>query len=166
LTLSGAATLSHDLWVNVFRGAKADDREQLVVARVATILLAMLSIVLGITFKGQNVAYMVGLAFAIAASANFPALVLSIFWKRLTTAGAQASMIVGTLSTVVLIYLSPTIQIDILKNTDAWFPLRNPGIVTIPLSFIVAIVVSLARPVASEERRFMELERQLHLGVE
>jgi cation/acetate symporter len=166
LTLSGAATLSHDLWVNVFRGAKADDREQLVVARVATILLAMLSIVLGITFKGQNVAYMVGLAFAIAASANFPALVLSIFWKRLTTAGAQASMIIGTLSTLVLIYLSPTIQIDILKNTEAWFPFRNPGIVTIPLSFIVAIVVSLARPVASEERRFMELERQLHLGVE
>jgi cation/acetate symporter len=166
LTLSGAATLSHDLWVNVFRGSKADDREQLVVARVATILLAILSIVLGITFKGQNVAYMVGLAFAIAASANFPALVLSIFWKRLTTAGAQASMIIGTLSTVVLIYLSPTIQIDVLKNTEAWFPLRNPGIVTIPLSFIVAIVVSLARPVASEERRFMELERQLHLGVE
>jgi cation/acetate symporter len=166
LTLSGAATLSHDLWVNVFRGAKADDREQLVVARVATILLAILSIVLGITFKGQNVAYMVGLAFAIAASANFPALVLSIFWKRLTTAGAQASMIIGTVSTLVLIYLSPTIQIDVLKNTDAWFPLRNPGIVTIPLSFIVAIVVSLARPVASEERRFMELERQLHLGVE
>jgi cation/acetate symporter len=166
LTLSGAATLSHDLWVNVFRGAKASDREQLVVARAATILLAMLSIVLGITFKGQNVAYMVGLAFAIAASANFPALVLSIFWKRLTTAGAQASMIIGTVSTLVLIYLSPTIQIDVLKNTEAWFPLRNPGIVTIPLSFIVAIAVSLARPVASEERRFMELERRLHLGVE
>jgi cation/acetate symporter len=166
LTLSGAATLSHDLWVNVFRGAKADDREQLIVARVATILLAVLSIVLGITFKGQNVAYMVGLAFAIAASANFPALVLSIFWKRLTTAGAQASMIIGTVSTLVLIYLSPTIQIDILKNADAWFPLRNPGIVTIPLSFIVAVVVSLVRPVASEERRFMELERRLHLGVE
>ena len=95
LTLSGAATLSHDLWVNVFRGAHADEREQLLVARVATVVLAIVSIVLGITFKGQNVAYMVGLAFAIAASANFPALVLSIFWKRLTTAGAQVSMIIG-----------------------------------------------------------------------
>jgi cation/acetate symporter len=166
LTLSGAATLSHDLWVNVVRGAAADEREQLIVARGATILLAIVSIALGITFKGQNVAYMVGLAFAIAASANFPALVLSIFWGRLTTAGAQMSMLVGTVSTLVLIYLSPTIQIDILKNTDAWFPLRNPGIVTIPLSFVVAIIVSLARPVASEERRFHELERQLHLGVE
>jgi cation/acetate symporter len=166
LTLSGAATLSHDLWVNVVRGAHADEREQLIVARGATVLLAAVSIVLGIAFKGQNVAYMVGLAFAIAASANFPALVLSIFWKRLTTAGAQTSMIVGTVSTLLLIYLSPAIQIDILGNTVAWFPLRNPGIVTIPLSFAVAIAVSLLRPVASEERRFAELERQLHLGVE
>jgi cation/acetate symporter len=166
LTLSGAATLSHDLWVNVIRGAHASEREQFVVARGATILLAIVSIVLGITFKGQNVAYMVGLAFAIAASANFPALVLSIFWKRLTTAGAQVSMITGTVSTLALIYLSPTIQLDILKHADAWFPLRNPGIVTIPLSFIVAIGVSLLRPVPSEERRFVELERQLHLGLE
>ena len=166
LTLSGAATLSHDLWVNVFRGQHASEREQLVVARVATIVLAIISIILGIAFKGQNVAYMVGLAFAIAASANFPALVLSIFWKRLTTAGAQASMIVGTLSTLVLIYLSPTIQLDILKHADAWFPLRNPGIVTIPLSFVIAVGVSLIRPVPSEERRFVELERQLHLGLE
>jgi cation/acetate symporter len=166
LTLSGAATLSHDLWVNVVRGAHADEREQLIVARGATILLALVSIALGIAFKGQNVAYMVGLAFAIAASANFPALVLSIFWRRLTTAGAQASMIIGTVSTLLLIYSSPAIQIDILGNSEAWFPLRNPGIVTIPLSFAVAILVSLLRPVASEERRFVELERQLHLGVE
>ena len=166
LTLSGAATLSHDLWVNVIRGAHASEREQFVVARGATIILAIVSIVLGITFKGQNVAYMVGLAFAIAASANFPALVLSIFWKRLTTAGAQVSMITGTVSTLALIYLSPTIQLDILKHAEAWFPLRNPGIVTIPLSFIVAIGVSLLRPVPSEERRFVELERQLHLGLE
>jgi cation/acetate symporter len=166
LTLSGAATLSHDLWVNVVRGAHADEREQLVVARVATVVLAGLSILLGITFKGQNVAYMVGLAFAIAASANFPALVLSIFWRRLTTAGAQTSMLVGTVSTIVLIYLSPTIQIDVLKHADAWFPLRNPGIVTIPLSFATAIAVSLLRPAPAEARRFVELERQLHLGVD
>ena len=166
LTLSGAATLSHDLWVNVVRGAHVNEREQLVVARAATIVLAALSIVLGIAFKGQNVAYMVGLAFAIAASANFPALVLSIFWSRLTTAGAQTSMIVGTVATLTLIWLSPTIQIDILKHTSAWFPLRNPGIVTIPLSFVIAIGVSLLRPAPSEARRFVELERQLHLGIE
>jgi cation/acetate symporter len=166
LTLSGAATLSHDLWVHVVRGGHAEEREQLLVARVATIVLAILSIALGITFKGQNVAYMVGLAFAIAASANFPALVLSIFWSRLTTGGAQASMIVGTLSTVVLIGLSPTIQIDILQNANAWFPLRNPGLITIPLSFVVAVGVSLLWPVPVEEERFRLAERRLHLGAE
>lgn len=166
LTLSGAATLSHDLWVSVVRGEGADQREQLVVARLATIVLAGVSIVLGIVFKGQNVAYMVGLAFAIAASANFPALVLSIFWSRLTTAGAQWSMIVGSASAVTLIFLSPTIQVDVLGGIDAWFPLRNRGIVSIPLSFLVAIGVSLARPVPSEAQRFHELERRVHLGVE
>lgn len=166
LTLSGAATLSHDLWVNVVRHGRADGREELVVAKCATVLLAILSIVLGILFRGQNVAYMVGLAFAIAASANFPALVLSIFWRRLTTAGAQASMLVGTVSTVALIALSPTIQVDILGNEAAWFPLRNPGIVTIPLAFVVAIIVSLVRPVAQEEQQFMNAARRLHLGAE
>jgi cation/acetate symporter len=166
LTLSGAATLSHDLWVNVVRGEKADQREQLRVAKGATVLLALISIALGILFKGQNVAYMVGLAFAIAASANFPALVLSIFWRKLTTAGAQYSMLAGTASALGLIYLSPTIQVDILGNAEAWFPLRNPGIVSISIAFAVAIGVSLLRPVPSEEQRFVELERQLHLGVE
>ena len=165
LALSGAATLSHDLWVNVVRRGHADEREQLLVARTATVLLAVISIALGIAFKGQNVAYMVGLAFAIAASANFPALVLSIFWSRLTTAGAQASMIVGTVSTLVLIYLSPTIQVDMFGG-EALFPLRNPGLVSIPLAFAVGILISVFRPVPDEQRRFAELERQLHLGHE
>src|SRR5512143_2356822 len=137
LTLSGAAALSHDLWVNVVRGGKAPEQEQLRVARGATVLLAIASIALGIAFQGQNVAYMVGLAFAIAASANFPALVLSIFWRRFTTRGAQASMLVGTASALLLIYLSPTIQVQILKHASAPFPLKNPGLVTIPLSFVV-----------------------------
>jgi cation/acetate symporter len=143
LTLSGAAALSHDLWVNVVRHAHADAKEQLRVARAATILLGVGAILLGITFKGQNVAFMVSLAFAIAASANFPALVLSIFWRRCTTAGAVASMVVGTWATLTLIWLSPTIQMDVLGRSGAWFPLKNPAVVTIPLSFAVGIVVSL-----------------------
>jgi cation/acetate symporter len=166
LTLSGAATLSHDLWVHVVREGKPRAGEELKVARVATLMLALVSIALGILFKGQNVAYMVGLAFAIAASANFPVLVLSIFWSRLTTAGAQASTIVGTASALLLIWFSPAIQLDVLHHASAWFPLRNPGIVTIPLAFAVAIVVSLARPVPDEARKFAELEHQLHFGAD
>jgi cation/acetate symporter len=164
LTLSGAAALSHDLWVNVVHKGAADTTEELRVARVATLLLGILAVVLGITFKGQNVAFMVSLAFAIAASGNFPALVLSIFWRRCTTAGAVTSMLLGTIATLVLIYLSPTIQIDILKQPSAPFPLKNPALITIPLSFAAGIVVSLmTREVA--DGRMARVERRMHLGA-
>lgn len=164
LTLSGAAALSHDLWVNVVRNGHAPQEEQLKVARGATILLAVVAIALGITFKGQNVAFMVSLAFAIAASANFPALLLTIFWRRYTTAGAVTSMVVGAISTVLLIYLSPTIQVDVLKNEGAWFPLKNPALVTIPLSFLAGAIVSLIGPEAESEKRFRESEALMQLG--
>jgi len=166
LTLSGAAALSHDLWVNVIRKGHAPEKEQLLVARVASIVLAVLAMLLGIAFKGQNVAYMVGLAFAIAASANFPALVLSIFWKRFTTSGALWSMILGTVITVLLIYFSPTVQVDILKNPTAWFPLKNPGVITVPLSFVIGIVVSLVKPESESARKFEEVEERVHFGGE
>jgi cation/acetate symporter len=143
LTLSGAAALSHDLWTSVVRKGDARPGEELKVARIATFVLGLVAVLLGITFKGQNVAFMVSLAFAIAASANFPALVLSIFWRRCTTQGAVASMVVGTAATLILIYLSPVIQVDILKHATAWFPLKNPAVLTIPGSFLVGIVVSL-----------------------
>jgi cation/acetate symporter len=143
LTLSGAAALSHDLWTSVVRKGHARVGEELKVARGAALVLGVIAVVLGIVFKGQNVAFMVSLAFAIAASANFPALVLSIFWRRCTTQGAVASMVAGTVGTLLLIWLSPVIQVDILKHTSAWFPLKNPAVLTIPGSFLIGIVVSL-----------------------
>jgi cation/acetate symporter len=166
LTLSGAATLSHDLWVNVVRGGHAVQREQLLVGRAASIAIALLAIGLGIAFKGQNVSYMVGLAFAVAASANFPALVLAIYWQRLTTAGAIASMLVGTFVTVGLIVLSPAIQVDILGYPSAPFPLRNPALLTVPLSFAVAIAVSVLAPNRAEQERFHDLQRRLHFAAD
>ena len=165
LTLSGAAALSHDLWVSVVRKGHADAGEQLRVARIATLVLGIVAVGLGITFKGQNVAFMVSLAFAIAASANFPALVLAIFWRRYTTAGAVTSMATGTVATLALIYLSPTIQVDILAQGSAWFPLKNPALVTLPLSFLVGIVVSLLAPEPDAAAGFTRLERQTHLGT-
>src|SRR4030095_3363432 len=99
----GAAGVSHDLWVSVHRRGETTHAEQLVVARIATVILGLLAIVLGIMFKGQNVAFMVGLAFAVAASGNFPALVLSIFWRGFTTAGAVAATLTGTLVSLALI---------------------------------------------------------------
>ncbi len=164
LTLSGAAALSHDLWVNVVRGGNASADEQLRVARVATLVLGIIAVVLGITFKGQNVAFMVSLAFAIAASGNFPALVLAIFWRGCTTAGVVTAMIVGTLATLVLIFLSPTVQMDVLHRDSAWFPLKNPALVTVPLGFVSGILVSVLRPNATEAAAFAGVERQASLG--
>jgi|SRR5688572_18734661 len=165
LTLSGAAALSHDLWVNVARDGHAPEHEQFVVAKVATVILAVLAIILGITFKGQNVAFMVSLAFAIAASGNFPALLMTIFWRRYTTAGAVTSMVLGTFGTLLLIYLSPTIQVDIFKHESAWFPLKNPALVTMPLSFIAGALVSILKPDTVAEGNFRKHERDTHLGV-
>jgi cation/acetate symporter len=130
----------------VVRNGKAPHQEQLRVARGASVFLALLAITLGLVFKGQNVAFMVGLAFALAASGNFPALLLSIFWRGFTTAGAVTAILTGTGLAVVLIAGSPTIQIDILRHEHAWFPLKNPALVSMPLAFVAAILVSLLAP--------------------
>ena len=164
LTLSGAAALSHDLWVNVVRGGDAPREEQLRVARLASLLLGVLAVVLGLLFKGQNVAFMVGLAFALAASGNLPALVLSIFWRGFTTAGAVAAIVTGTVAALGLIALSPTIQVDILQRETAWFPLRNPALVSMPLAFVVAVVVSLLAPEPSAQEGYAAKERRMVLG--
>ncbi len=165
LTLSGVAALTHDLWTSVIRKGHAEHKEQLRVARVATGILGLSAIALGIIFKDQNVAFMVGLAFAVAASGNFPALLMAIFWRRATTAGMVASMVVGTVSALLFIYYSPTIQVDVLKHADAWFPLKNPALITIPLSFVVGIVVSLLAPEKRALEGFEAKERQMILGV-
>jgi cation/acetate symporter len=172
LTLSGAAALSHDIWVNVVKGGHASEHEQLRVARIAAIILGICAILLGIIFQGQNIAYMVGLTFSIAASANFPALVLAIFWRRFTTWGAVTAIVLGTVSTLVLLYCGPTIQVDILKHDLAevskqwwYFPLKNPCLITMTLSFLSGIVVSLLKPEPAAEAGFAEVERRAILGA-
>jgi cation/acetate symporter len=164
LTLSGAAALSHDLWVSVYRGGHAPHEEQLRVARVATVLLGALAIALGILFKGQNVAFMVGLAFAVAASGNFPALVLSVFWRGFTTRGAVAAILTGTGGSLVLIGVSPTIMVDVLGAESALFPLKNPAIVTIPGGFLAGTIVSLLSPESKAASAYDAKERRMLLG--
>ena len=171
LTLSGAAALSHDIWVNAVKGGHASEKEQLLVARIASVILGICAIALGISFQGQNVAYMVGLTFSIAASANFPALMLAIFWRRLTTWGAVTAIIVGTGASLILLYCGPTVQVDILKHniaevSTAWwyFPLKNPCLITMTLSFLSGIVVSLLKREPAAEAGFAEVERRAILG--
>jgi cation/acetate symporter len=165
LTLSGAGALAHDLWNHVVRHGKITEREQLLVARIATVVLALAAIGLGELFHGQNVAFMVGLAFSIAASANFPALLLSMTWKRLTTRGAVASMATGAASSVILIVLSPTVWVELLHNATPVIDLKNPGVISVPLAFLVAIVVSLAQREPESERGFVEAQHRMHVGT-
>ncbi len=135
--------------------------EEIRVAKISTIVLGLISILLGIAFQGQNVAVLVGLAFSIAASSNFPALILATYWKRATTSGVVASMVVGALSSVMLIGLSPTVMVDILHCEYCIFPFKNPGIFTIPGSFIVGIFVSLLTKDPNAQHKYSDLLKKM-----
>ena len=143
LTLSGASAVSHDLYATVFRKGQATQAEEMKVSRMTTLALGVLAIILGIAFENQNVAFMVGLAFALAASGNFPILVLSMFWKGLTTRGAVVGGFSGLLVAALLIILGPTVWVSVLHHEAPIFPYGNPAIFTIPLAFIVAWIVSI-----------------------
>ncbi|ACI21779.1 cation/acetate symporter ActP [Thermodesulfovibrio yellowstonii] len=165
LTLAGASAVSHDIYVGVVKRGRADEKQEVKAAKIATLCLGLLAIILGIVFKGQNVAFMVGLAFAVAASANFPALFMSIFWKKFTTQGAVWSIYTGLLLSVILIILSPTVWVDILKNTQPIFPLKNPGIVSFFGSFIAGIVVSWLTKEKEAEEKFETEKIRSYIGI-
>jgi cation/acetate symporter len=165
LTLAGASALSHDIYVHVIKHGEAGEREQVRVARVATIVFGVLAVLLGVLFQGQNVAFMVGLAFAVACSANFPSLLLSIVWRRFTTAGAVASILTGAVLSVLLIVLSPTVWVDVFGYERAVFPLRNPAIVSMTAAFVVAFVVSLAKREPTAAAAFGDEKLRTYLGV-
>ncbi len=136
LTLAGASAISHDLYANVVMHGKHDEKLEMRVSKVATVLLGVVAIGLGILFEKQNVAFMVGLAFAIAASANFPILVLSMYWRRLTTRGALVGGSAGLLTAIVLVVLSPVVWVDVLHNATPIFHYKYPAIFSMPVAFI------------------------------
>jgi cation/acetate symporter len=135
LALAGAAAISHDLYANVIARGRATEAQQMRISRLSTITLGVLAILLGILFENQNVAFMVGLAFAIAASANFPVLVLSISWRNCTTRGATIGGFLGLASATIWVVLSKTVWVDVLGFSEAIVPFPNPGIFSIPLAF-------------------------------
>ncbi|MCC7010004.1 MAG: cation/acetate symporter ActP [Acidobacteria bacterium] len=165
LTLAGASALSHDIFMHVVTRGKATEHEQVRVAKLATVAFGIVAVLLGILFKGQNVAFMVGLAFAVACSANFPPLLLSIVWRRFTTAGAVASIVVGAVLAVGLIVLSPTVMVDLLHRPSALVPLRNPAIISMPVSFLCGVLVSLMTREPAAEVRFDDEKLRTYLGV-
>ncbi|KMM83899.1 cation/acetate symporter [Pseudomonas taetrolens] len=136
LTLAGASAVSHDLYASVIKKGKANDKEEIRVSKITTVILGVLAIGLGILFESQNIAFMVGLAFSIAASCNFPVLLLSMYWKNLTTRGAMIGGWMGLISAVGLMILGPTIWVQILHHEKAIFPYEYPALFSMIIAFV------------------------------
>jgi cation/acetate symporter len=145
LTLAGASAVSHDLYASVFRHGRVDEAAEVRASRITTVILGIIAIILGVLFEKVNVAFMVGLAFAVAASANFPVLLLAMLWKGLTTRGAFIGGFVGLILAVVLTGLSPGIWEAVFgfPKGSAWFPYTSPAIFSMPAAFLVAWLVSI-----------------------
>lgn len=204
LVLAASAAIAHDIYVKLLKGGKATQRQQVRAARITSFAVGIVAITAGIAAEGQNVAQLVALAFAVAASGNLPVVVLSLFWRQFNTAGIVAGLVVGTLTSILLVAVSPNMtypkdvaayaqtvvsvlekrhaeglvlsaaekgalekaRLDYDNNKDGLsivgldkplFPLKNPGIVSIPLGFLAAVLVAFAFPSGGEEEKFDEL---------
>jgi len=136
LTLAGASAISHDLYASVFKKGQVDGIKEMRVSKIATVGLGIVAIILGIAFEKQNIAFVVGLAFAIAASANFPILFLSMYWKKLTTRGAVIGGSLGLATAVMLVILGPIVWVQILGNAEAIFPYKYPALFSVIVAFV------------------------------
>jgi len=162
LTITAAASFSHDIYANVIKKGQVKADAEVRIARITVVVIGIIAIVGGIFAQGQNVAFLVALAFAVAASANLPTIVYSLFWKRFNTAGAVWSIYGGLISCVVLIALSPTVS----GNEKAMFPgadfdifpLTNPGLVSIPLGFLLGIIGTFVSKEQPHPEKFAEME--------
>jgi len=142
LALAGASAISHDLYARVIMKGKASEATEIKVSRVATICLGFVAIVLGILFEKQNIAFMVGLAFGVAAAANFPVLILSMFWKGLTTRGALWGGYGGLISAVLFVLFSKSVWVDVIHMSKPLFPYTQPALFAMPIAFGLAYIFS------------------------
>ena len=170
LALAGASAISHDLYARVIKKGTATSAQEMKVTRIASIGLGITAILLGIAFKDQNVLFLVALAFGVASSVNFPILILSMYWKGLTTRGALWGGIAGLVSSVGLVVLSPTVWVKILGNKAAIFPYDHPAIVSMTLAFFVTWLLSVTdnSPRAAKEKAAFEeqyIRAQTGLGA-
>ncbi len=160
LTITASSAFAHDIWFNLIRNGKGDETEHLFVARATAVAVGAAAIALSIGLRGFNVAFLVGLAFAVAASANVPVILLSLSWRRFSRGGAIAGMLSGLLSSLVLIAISP-----VAMGAHAIFPLDNPGLVSIPVGLIGAVIGTLAMPDPASEQMFDQLQVRATTGL-
>lgn len=152
LALAGASAISHDIYAKVICKGRASEKSEIRVSKIATLVIGLLAIGLGVVFESMNIAFMVALAFGVAASSNFPVLVLAMSWKGLTTRGALWGGFTGLFVAVVLVILSPAVWKTVLGNPQAIFPYEHPALFSMPLAFIVCYVVSKLDRSASVQR--------------
>ena len=161
LTLSTSGAICHDFYVNWLRDGQVDERRQVLIARVSSVAIGLLAIAFGILAQGINVAVLVILAICVAASANFPILVLSLFWRRFNTGGVIGGVLFGLVSSVVLAFLGPAV-----RGADAIWPLVNPTVVSLPLGFLGAVLGTvLAGRDPANEARFDQVLLRVHTGI-
>ena len=160
LALAGASAISHDIYARVLKKGTATSAEEMRMTKFATIGIGCIAIVLGILFKGQNVAFLVALAFGVAASVNFPVLILSMYWKGLTTRGALFGGLAGLFSAVGLVILSPAVWVKVLGNAQAIFPYDHPAIISMTLAFIVTWLFSVTDKSARAAKEAEAFEEQ------
>ncbi|MER0444886.1 cation acetate symporter [Streptomyces sp. Edi4] len=170
LTLASSSSFAHDIYANVIRRGKATEKEEMRAARWATVLIGAVAILLGAFARDMNVAGLVALAFAVAASANLPTLLYSLFWKRFTTQGALWSIYGGLFSSVFLVLFSPVVsgnpKTSMFKGVDFhWFPLENPGLISIPLGFLLGWIGSLLSKEEPDLGKYAELEVKSLTGI-
>jgi cation/acetate symporter len=169
LTITASASFAHDVYASVMKNHQVTEDEQVRVSRITAVVLGIAAIGLGILANGQNVAFLVALAFAVAASANLPTIVYSLYWKRFNTSGALWSMYGGLISCIVLIIFSPAVsgtKTSMIPGAHFdWFPLANPGIVSIPLAFVLGIVGTLLSKDSGDPELDAEMEVRSLTGV-
>jgi len=164
ILLAGSAALAHDFWGGVVRGNRASEREQFFAARLAALLLCIGGIALAVLVEGQNIFILSALSGTIAASTIFPSLVLAIYWRGLSYAGAVSGLLTGLISSLVMLWFSPLVQMQMLAKPIAVIDLGSPVMVSVPLAFIVTIVVSMMTKDAASAERFTDMERKLDLA--
>ncbi|MAU81661.1 MULTISPECIES: solute symporter family protein [Gordonia] len=170
LAITASASFAHDIYGSVIKRGQASEDDQVKVSRYTVVVLGIMAIILGILANGQNIAFLVALAFAIAAAANLPTILYSLYWKRFNTRGALWSIYGGLISTIVLIIFSPAVSgsaTAMIPGADfAWFPLSNPGIISIPVGFLLGIIGTLTTPKdAGTPERNAEMEVRSLTGV-
>ncbi|MEO7587946.1 MAG: cation acetate symporter [Arachnia sp.] len=171
LTITSSASFAHDIYNSVMKDGKADPAAEVKVARYTVLVIGALAIVGGIAAKSQNIAFLVALAFAVAASANLPSILFSLYWKRFNTRGSLASIYTGLASSLILILFSPAVsgaKTSMMPDMDfAWFPYDNPAIVSVPLSFLAAVIGTLSgKAEFPEKQQEMEVRSMTGAGAE